>query len=302
MSSLFFKPLNYYLENKFVCNKKFKDTYSGVGRIIVIGDIHGDFNILVKCLIKGKVINNNHKWIGGSTHVVQLGDLLDKGGRGVDSMANSMEEFSIYEFLNYLDNEAEKTGGKVHYLIGNHELMNMHGDFRYVHTSHLEDTGSDIRRQLFRAGGYMAKLLACHSYGVLKINKWYFCHAGLLPEHINTRSITKINTIVRGILRGDRPGKLTAEEDEIINSPNSIFWNRYYTNNSNTCDTLTRTLNILKEKDGGMVVGHTPHKNITSVCNEKLWFADVGLSDGFGDTFNNIQILSIINNIPQIIT
>ena len=82
-----------------------------------------------------------------------------------------MEEFSIYEFLNYLDTEAEKYGGRVHYLIGNHEIMNMEGDFRYVHKKHLSATGDNLRRQLFRPGGYMAKLLACHSYGVLKINK-----------------------------------------------------------------------------------------------------------------------------------
>lgn len=302
MSKVFFKPLNYYLENSFVCNKKFQDTYTDVDRVIVIGDIHGDFDILVKCLIKGGVINRNYKWIGGKTHVVQLGDIVDKGGRGVNTSAKFMEEFSIYEFLNYLDNEAEKAGGRVHYLIGNHELMNIFGDFRYVHKSHLEDTGEDIRRQLFSAGGYMAKLLACHSYSILKINNWYFCHGGLLPEHVSKHSITKINNIVRGILRGERDGRLTPEENKIINSPNSIFWNRYYLSNSNSCDVLTKTFTILNEKDCGMVVGHTPHQSIKSICNDKLWFADVGLSSGFGKYFDKIQLLSIVNNIPQIIT
>ena len=51
-----------------------------------------------------------------------------------------------------------------------------------------------------------------------------------------------------------------------------------------------------------MVVGHTPHQNIASDCNQRIWFADVGLSDGFGkDYFNNIQILHIENNKPKII-
>ena len=85
--------------------------------------------------------------------VVQLGDIVDKGGRGIKCNAKQMEEFSIYEYLNYLDTEAEKYGGKVHYLIGNHEIMNMEGDFRYVHNSHLKDTGSNIRKSLFRPGG-----------------------------------------------------------------------------------------------------------------------------------------------------
>ena len=135
MSNSYFKPINYYIENKFVCNKKFQDTFDNVRRIIVIGDIHGDFNILITCLKKAKVINSSNEWIGKDTHVVQLGDILDKGGRGIDSSAQSMEEFSIFEFLNYLDTEAEKYGGRVHYLIGNHEIMNIQGDFRYVQSN-----------------------------------------------------------------------------------------------------------------------------------------------------------------------
>lgn len=302
MNNRFFKPLNYYLENNFVCNKKIQDTYTKVEKIIIIGDIHGDFDILVKCLMKGNIINSNYKWIGGKTHVVQLGDIVDKGGRGIDTTAKFMEEFSIYEFLNYLDEEAKKAGGRVHYLIGNHELMNVFGDFRYVHPSHLDDTGIDIRRRLFRPGGYMAKLLACHSYSILKINNWYFCHGGLLPEHVNKYSISKINNIVRGILRGSRSSKLSREEERLIHSPTSLFWNRYYLSNSNSCDVLSKTFTILNENDCGMVVGHTPHKTIKSMCNKKLWFADVGLSSGFGDYFDKIQLLAIINNIPQIIT
>jgi|TARA_B110000967_G_scaffold164896_1_gene172363 hypothetical protein len=301
MSTPYFKPINYYIENKFSCNKQFQDTYSNVKRIVVIGDIHGDFNILLTCLKKANVINSNKEWIGGSTHIVQLGDILDKGGRGIDSSANSMEEFSIYEFLNYLDTEAEKYGGKVHYLIGNHEIMNMEGDFRYVHKKHLDATGDSLRRKLFKPGGYMARLLACHSYGILKINKWYFCHAGLLPEHVNTNTITQINTIVRDVLRGNKKTGLTKHEKDLLFSQDSIFWNRKYYFDKNKCDMLEKTLDILNEKDGGLIVGHTVHKNITSECNKKLWFADVGLSPAFGDSFSNIELLEIINDNPRVI-
>ena len=301
MSNSYFKPINYYIENKFVCNKKFKDTYDNIRRIIVIGDIHGDFNILITCLKKAKVINSSNEWIGKDTHVVQLGDILDKGGRGIDSSAQSMEEFSIFEFLNYLDTEAEKYGGRVHYLIGNHEIMNIQGDFRYVHKTHLNHTGNQIRRHLFEPGGYMAKLLACHSYGILKINNWYFCHAGLLPQHVNTKTITQINSIIRNILRGNKKGGLSQYEEDLLFSKDSIFWNREYFFNTNKCDILNKTLELLKQKDGGLIVGHTVHKNITPECNNKLWFADVGLSPAFGDLYSNVEILEIVNNKPRII-
>ena len=75
--------------------------------------------------------------------LVKLGDILDKGGRGIDSSAQSGRIFA-FEFLNYLDTEAEKYEGRVHYLIGNHEIMNIQGDFRYVHKTHLNHTGNQI--------------------------------------------------------------------------------------------------------------------------------------------------------------
>ena len=207
----------------------------------------------------------------------------------------------ILEFLNYLDSEAEKHGGKVHYLIGNHEIMNIQGDFRYVHKKHLNHTGNKIRRRLFEPGGYMAKLLACHSYGVLKINKWYFCHAGLLPKHVNSKSISEINSIIRNILKGNKKGGLTKYEEDLLFSKDSIFWNREYFFNENKCDILNKTLEILNQKDGGLIVGHTVHKHITPECNNKLWFADVGLSPAFGNLYSNVEILEIVNNKPRII-
>ena len=65
---------------------------------------------------------------------------------------------------------------------------------------------------------------------------------------------------------------------------------------------LNNTLDLLGEKSGGMVLGHTPHYNITSQCRRKLWFADVGLSKAFGnDMYNKVQVLEIKNNIPKVI-
>ncbi len=294
----FIKPISQYLQNYYVCNKNFKDTYTNVSNIYVIGDIHGDLSVLVKSLRKINIIDRNLNWIGGNSHIVQLGDLLDGGGRGNNMNTNNssaMEEFTIFEFLNNLDNQARQKGGRVHYLIGNHELMNLLGDFRYVATNHLNSTGIETRKKLFKPGGYMASMLACHSYGVLKINNWIFCHAGLLPQHINNRSITDINNLVRGVFSG-KIGlqNISAEEQELLLGNTSLFWNRFYAKNSNNCTVLNKTLDIVNKGSGGMIVGHTPHYNITNVCRQKLYFADVGLSRAFTQhNFNNIQILHI---------
>ena len=293
--------LSHYLNNDFDCKISPKDSFTNVKRIIVIGDIHGDFDILIQCLLKAKVINKNLKWIGNKTHVVQLGDILDAGGRGTEFNTQPLEELKIYEYLNNLNKEAKLSGGYVHYLIGNHELMNLAGDFRYVHKSHL--INMQIRTKLFKPGGYIANMLACHSHGVLKINKWFFCHAGLLPEHVTKNSISDINKLVRDVLRGKKNmSSLSEIEESMLFSKDSFFWNRFYINNSNKCTVLNKTLDILGEANGGMVVGHTPQYNITSQCREKLWFADVGLSKAFDSTmFNKVQVLEIKDNKPYVL-
>ena len=293
--------IDQYLTQNYTCNLRPVDTYSNVSRIVVIGDIHGDFSVLIKCLKKARVINANLQWIGGKTHVVQLGDILDAGGRGTGYKANPLDEFKIYEYLNNLNVQAKQKQGHVHYLLGNHELMNLAGDFRYVHQAQLIDYNT--RKRLFKPGGYIANMLACHAYGVLKINGWLFCHAGLLPEHLINNSINNINKLVRQVLRGEKSiDSLSQGEYNLLFSKDSFFWNRFYTNNSDKCIILNKTLDILGEKNGGMVVGHTPQYNITGQCRDRLWFADIGLSGAFGNTmFNKIQILEIKNNVPRVI-
>ena len=303
----FIKPISQYLQNNYKCNMAFKDTFTNVSNIFVIGDIHGDLSVLIKSLRKINIIDNNLNWKGDNSHIVQLGDILDGGGRGenvINKSVNAMEEFTIFEFLNNLDVQARKFGGRVHYLIGNHELMNLLGNFRYVASNHLNSTGVEIRKKLFKKAGYMASMLACHSYGVLKINNWIFCHAGLLPHHINNRSITDINKLVRGVFSG-KIGleNISTEEEELLLGKTSLFWNRFYSKNSNNCTVLNKTLDIINNGNGGMIVGHTPHYNITNVCRQKLYFADVGLSRAFTQhNFKNIQILHIRKGMqPKII-
>jgi len=58
-----------------------KSIHDAVPRIVVIGDIHGDWRAMIKALRISRVINKQLQWTGGNTHLVQVGDLLDRGGR-----------------------------------------------------------------------------------------------------------------------------------------------------------------------------------------------------------------------------
>ncbi len=91
-------------------------------RVIAFGDVHGAFEQMFKLLRDLEVIDASGSWTAGTTHLVSLGDLLD---RGADSK-------KVMDLLMKLQPEALAAGGRVHVVLGNHELMNLTGDLRYV--------------------------------------------------------------------------------------------------------------------------------------------------------------------------
>lgn len=102
--------------------------WEGVERIVAIGDIHGDYDAYRKVLQMAGVIDLRGRWIAGSTHLVQTGDIPD---RGPDTLR-------IIRHLRGLARQAARAGGRVHHLIGNHEAMNVYGDLRYVTPGEFE--------------------------------------------------------------------------------------------------------------------------------------------------------------------
>lgn len=98
------------------------ETRGSAGRLIAIGDIHGDFDDFALLLKKVGLADAGNHWSGGTSTLVQTGDLIDRGPKGRQVM----------ELLMSLEKEAATAGGHVVVLLGNHEVMNILGDLRYV--------------------------------------------------------------------------------------------------------------------------------------------------------------------------
>ncbi len=96
--------------------------WSNVPRVMAFGDVHGAYDELVALLQGAALIDEQLAWTGGTTHLVSLGDLLDRGPRSADVLALLMR----------LQSQAGAAGGAVHVVLGNHELMNLSGDLRYL--------------------------------------------------------------------------------------------------------------------------------------------------------------------------
>jgi 3',5'-cyclic AMP phosphodiesterase CpdA len=96
--------------------------FEGARRVVAFGDVHGAFDPLVSLLRAQHVVDDELHWSAGATHLVSLGDLVDRGPASR----------RVLDLLMRLEGEAQSAGGAVHVVLGNHEVMNVVGDLRYV--------------------------------------------------------------------------------------------------------------------------------------------------------------------------
>jgi len=288
--------------------------WTGVERIVAIGDIHGDFKAFRKLLLETKLINKRNRWIGGKTHFVQVGDVPD---RGPDSR-------KVMDLLMKLEGQAAKAGGRVHALIGNHEAMNIAGDLRYVDAGEYKafvDRKSQRRQQAYYENTikylqntlapeqlptfddtYKAQWLERYPLGyvehraawapggkygrwvrehnsVIKINGTLFVHGGISPKH-RGRSLDEMNAIIRSELtQGDQLPDTALANDQL-----GPLWYRGLSKVVETCEIQVEINQLLKAYNAQrIVVAHTPVAGaIVSRYNNRLVMVDVGLSAHYG--------------------
>lgn len=203
--------------------------FDGVERVIAISDIHGAHAAFVETLQAAGLVDASLQWSGGRAHLVIVGDILDRGDHSRASM----------DLLMQLEPQAGAAGGRVHVVLGNHELMNLVGDLRYVAKGEFEAFAAEeppllrntayarhitVARRAGRSGGRLGRaefderfppgffahreaFSASGTYGrwllakplVLRINDTLFAHAGL-SEALASKSLEAINGPLRGEL------------------------------------------------------------------------------------------------------
>lgn len=188
--------------------------YSGVDRVVVIGDVHGAHEELVTLLQGTGLVDEELRWSGGDAHLVSLGDLLDRGDYGRQVM----------DLVMRLSAEAEAAGGAVHMVHGNHEAMNLTGDLRYVSRGDYAQFGAEQvgdlppgfferRDALAPDGKYGAWLLQLPVAVV--VNDTLFIHGGVSPL-LEGMSLQTLNEQARGDIRRFADGWHTLLEAGIV--------------------------------------------------------------------------------------
>jgi hypothetical protein len=112
-----------------------QSVFSDVGRILAIGDLHGNYPGFKRILHEAGILDIHGHWRARDTHLVQLGDILGRGG----------EPGKIFRLLKRLEGEAPEFGSRVHVLLGNHEAMCMSGLILYNTMEEFQDlVGEDL--------------------------------------------------------------------------------------------------------------------------------------------------------------
>jgi len=293
-------------------------------KIIAIGDIHGDYYIFIELLKLAKVIDSNLNWIGKDTYVIQLGDTLDGKRPNIVLNAeylNTPGEIEIIKLILSLDKKAYKHGGRVISILGNHELYPHYYyndetfNQQYVKKVDLDNYKklyNTTRFNYFKPGkGEGAKLLGKTRPLILQLGQFIFTHGSLNENFLklcikhklnksekNVVNITKINKLMSDWLTGKSttiPFFITSGEDI-----NPLF-NRDLTDPKKLNKTQCKNLvdNIFKYFENGkyVVMGHSTHRNINTLCNNTVYRTDIAISRAFGETLEKnmkrLQVLEI---------
>jgi hypothetical protein len=242
-----------------------------------------------------KIINTDMEWVADppNTVVVQIGDQLDSQVRDTEPGWEKLEDLKLIRFTDKLDAIAKEKGGRFISLLGNHEIMNVTANFTYVSSHSLEKSGGYLgRMNKLKPGGEYAKLLAKRPV-VLNIGELLFCHAGLLPHHLDLvgGDISVMNKLCSTVLLGHPVSKdLERLFHDLFMDASSLLWNRDYLEGTKEGELM----NVLQRCGcNSMVIGHNPIEHITPLYGGRLWITDVGLSRAFSHT--SLEVLEIRN-------
>ena len=299
--------------------------WEGVERIVAVGDLHGDYDNYLATLRAAGIVDRKGKWAGGAAHLVQTGDIPD---RGPDTL-------KIIEHITRLDKQARRKGGRVHSLIGNHEAMNVYGDLRYVSEGEyaaFATRGSEaLRDRYFEL--YLARIEAqdperyaalpadfrdkwnmehplgwlehrqawdpawnpdgqyakwvLNSKVAIRINETLFLHGGISGFYCQN-SLDSLTENVRSHLENFEPGNAGILEDD--------FGPLWYRGLSGVEPLATpETVDAILAQHGikHIAVGHTPTSGVIwPRYDAKVIMIDTGISRAYGGHLGYLEITS----------
>jgi len=244
--------------------------YENVSKIAVISDLHGQYDLTTNILKANEIIDDDLNWAFGKGHLVINGDIFDRG----------YEVTELIWFIYYLEKQAEISGGKVHFVLGNHEYMTMQNDLRYMNKK-------------YRIAAYLLKTNYSELYGIhtllgrwlrskstiLKIDDYLFVHGGISREFIEDGyNLEETNQYMRQSLFQDENEKSwDSIYGKYYDDKGPIWYRGYFAPDFKKSD-INRTLRKLDVNH--IIVGHTSFNQIQSLFDNKILTVDSSIKNG----------------------
>lgn len=276
-------------------------------RVVAIGDIHGNFDLLKNRLLAARLIKvvgdgsrlTHFRWAGGNTVLVQVGDILDRGCYEIECIC----------LLCRLGRQAKQSGGAVVVLWGNHELMNATGDYQCANGSNQawsQCFGRELEVRLqklfwkiknksnkhaarwasMKPGGLLAVPFLSKLKVMVKVGRSIFVHGGFTTADIDkTGGVTAMNRAAKQfILESTANGRKICMRNICMLATPTCFdntvWMRDFSSppdrepTNKYCSNNTVAFALKSVDADRMVVGHTIQSSIGSVLDGKVWRID----------------------------
>lgn len=216
--------------------------------VVAVSDIESSFGAFRQFLVAHGICDKKLNWTFGKGHLVLLGDFVDRGASTTQVL------WGIYA----LERSARQAGGAVHFIIGNHEIKNLQGNFQSADEKYFHIAGilGKQQYQLFDDTSLLGRWLASKNV-VEVINGVAFVHGGLHPDIAKYQvSLGDINRIVRAGYRTPYYTPVTVTTESFLQSGvTGPAWYRGYFKDDLSQDDVEQGLRAVGAN--AVVVGHT---------------------------------------------
>lgn len=236
--------------------------YETSHNVLAVSDIEGNLPLFLEFLKSNLVINEHLKWIYGANHLVLNGDFFD---RGPDVTA-------LLWFIYKLESEAKLHSGRVHFILGNHEAMNLSGELTYVLNKYisLANALNMPYKKLYGENSVLGRWLRTKN-AIEKIKGDLYCHGGISYRFAGKNiSIDDANNLIRDNI-GKNQSELCNDDQDVcflygMNGP--LWYNGYFNPKGITVAQVEKILHQFNAQK--IIVGHSIVNEVKIVLNNKV--------------------------------
>jgi hypothetical protein len=249
--------------------KEEKSIFRKPSKLFVISDIEGEYEYFKRLLQCAGVMDESFNWTFGKGHLVVCGDVFDRGSQVAECL------WLIY----LLEEKAKQEGGYVHYILGNHEIMNLNRDFRYVNPKYMElaQQKAVSYDNFYNKETELGQWLRTKNI-MEKIGDLLFLHAGVSP-YINElgQDVDSINAIARSYY-DQTEDSIPVLAQLLLLDEGPLWYRGYFFAPYATRQQVDSTLRLFRVKK--IIIGHTPIERISTFFKGKVINVDVPHAKG----------------------